>query len=65
MASSSELSVKTQQCLPPSLPLVVPGMLPPHLELVPLLLHRHPHVGGEDAVEDADDAALMLSGEYF
>ena len=37
---------------------MVPGLLSPHFELVPPLLHGHPHVSGEDAVEDADDAAL-------
>ena len=38
--------------------MLVPGVVSPHLPLVPTLLHRHPHVVREDAVEDADDAAL-------
>ena len=40
------------------LPAVVPLVLPAHLELVPALSDRHLHVVGEDAVEDANDAAL-------
>ena len=40
------------------LPAVVPLVLPAHLELVPALGHRHLHVVGEHAVEDAHDAAL-------
>ena len=55
----------TEQYLPPSLPMLVPGVVSPHLPLVPPLLHRHPHVVGEEAVEDADDTSLRRRKAQF
>ena len=37
---------------------VLSGVVPPHPVLVPPLGHRHPHVGGEQAVEHTDDNTL-------